>query len=128
MLRNDFFTVNELDGGTPSYRALLTLNTQHRIFGGHFPGQPVVPGVCLMQMVQEVTAAALGIGGLRLLWAGQIKFISPIDPRTAGELEMMLDCKIREGGPGADDTITVIATMSDGGKSCFKFNGVFERE
>ncbi|MEJ0079486.1 MAG: hypothetical protein WDM78_00620 [Puia sp.] len=29
------------------------------IFSGHFPGQPVLPGVCMMEMVAEVLGVYL---------------------------------------------------------------------
>jgi len=123
MLLNDFFTIISLSGEAPSFKALLALNPRHRIFEGHFPGQPVVPGVCLMQMVKEVTELALNNGPLRLTRADQMKFILPIDPRKTGELEMKLDCDRKEDGG-----VKVNASVSNDGKSCFKFNGVFARE
>jgi 3-hydroxyacyl-[acyl-carrier-protein] dehydratase len=123
MLLNDFFTITSLSGEGPSFKALLALNPRHRIFGGHFPGQPVVPGVCLMQMVKEVLETALGGGGLRLTRADQLKFIALIDPWKAGELEIKLDCDRKEDG-----AVRVNASVLDGGKLCFKFSGVFEGE
>lgn len=120
MLQNDFFTITGLSKDGASFRAQLVLNAGHRIFEGHFPGQPVVPGVCLMQMVQEVVETALGGGGLKLMRADQLKFIALIDPGKAGALEMKLDCK-----RGEDGAVEVIASLSDDGKLCFKFSGVF---
>lgn len=120
MLQNDFFTITGLSGEAPSFKAILALNAQHRIFEGHFPGQPVVPGVCLMQIVHEVAETVLGSGRLKLLRADQLKFIAPIDPGKAGVLEMKLDCK-----RGEDGRVQVVASLSDDGKLCFKFNGVF---
>ncbi len=70
MLINDFFTVTSLSGEAPSFRALLTVNARHRIFDGHFPGQPVVPGVCLMQMVQEVAGDRAGRWRLAVVTGG----------------------------------------------------------
>jgi 3-hydroxyacyl-[acyl-carrier-protein] dehydratase len=123
MLQNDFFTVIASSGEGSSFLAKLALNARHRIFEGHFPGQPVVPGVCLMQMVQEVMELALGGGPLRLVRADQMKFIMPIDPGKTGELEMKLDWDRKEEG-----AVQVTASFSDGGKLCFKFNGVFAHE
>jgi 3-hydroxyacyl-[acyl-carrier-protein] dehydratase len=120
MLQNDFFTITDLSGEAPSFKAILAVNAQHRIFEGHFPGQPVVPGVCLMQMVLETAETALGGGRLKLLRADQLKFIALIDPGKVGALEMKLDCK-----RGEDGTIQVVASLTDGGKLCFKFSGVF---
>ena len=125
MLKDDLFTIMDLTGEMPSFRVLLTLNAGHRIFAGHFPGHPVVPGVCLMQIVQEVaeTVLSTGPGALRLARADQMKFIAPIDPRNTEELELKLDCRPREDG-----ALLVTASMLDRGKTCFKFTGVFVRE
>ena len=30
----------------------VMLNPQHAIYNGHFPQQPVVPGVCMLQMIK----------------------------------------------------------------------------
>ena len=31
----------------------VILNPDHLIYKAHFPGQPVTPGVCILQMIQE---------------------------------------------------------------------------
>ena len=31
----------------------VMLNPQHVIYNGHFPQQPVVPGVCMLQIIKE---------------------------------------------------------------------------
>ena len=32
----------------------VMLNPQHAIYSGHFPQQPVVPGVCMLQIIKRV--------------------------------------------------------------------------
>ena len=75
MLQNDFFTITAVSGEGHSFNVMLELNASHTIFDGHFPGHPVVPGACLMQMVQEVTETVLG-SELRLIRADHLKFIA----------------------------------------------------
>ena len=123
MLLNDLFTMTTFSGEGGSFRALLELNVRHRIFEGHFPGQPVVPGVCLMQLVKELTEHGLGEQGLRLVRADQMKFIAMIVPGKAGELEMRMDCK-----RGEDGGVQVAASLLEGGKTCYKFNGTLVPE
>jgi 3-hydroxyacyl-[acyl-carrier-protein] dehydratase len=123
MLKDDFFTITACSGEYPSFTVQLALNARHRIFEGHFPGQPVVPGVCLVQMVKEVTETVLGGGAMRLAKAGQIKFIALLDPGKAGILELKLDCERREDG-----SVGVNAIMRAGKKTCFKFDGVLVQE
>ncbi|HQW83612.1 MAG TPA: hypothetical protein PK987_04085, partial [Ferruginibacter sp.] len=57
----------------------LCINTGHKIFEGHFPNQPVVPGVCMVQMIKEMVEDVLDIK-TKLTEAAELKFLSVIDP------------------------------------------------
>ena len=47
----DFYTLNTLQQiAANTYLCTLTLNAEHPIFKGHFPNNPVTPGVCMMQI------------------------------------------------------------------------------
>ncbi|MDR0694062.1 MAG: hypothetical protein LBF81_02010 [Prevotellaceae bacterium] len=59
MLLNNFFTIEEFSKDAATFRATVRLNEQHPVFAGHFPGQPVVPGVCTLQMIKECVAYSL---------------------------------------------------------------------
>ena len=61
----------------------------HPIYDGHFPGQPVVPGVCLIQMVVEIASQALG-QSLQLIYLTQAKFLNPIHPTQTPHLTLSL--------------------------------------
>ena len=37
----------------------VRFNVEHPIFAGHFPGQPVVPGACLVQISEELLSQKL---------------------------------------------------------------------
>jgi 3-hydroxyacyl-[acyl-carrier-protein] dehydratase len=54
-LLNDMFfivsTENEKESGTVYG---VKLNPEHFIYKLHFPGNPITPGVCLIQMTQEI--------------------------------------------------------------------------
>lgn len=119
MLKNNFFIITNIDGEGDSFNVMLTLNAGHRIFDGHFPGRPVVPGACLMQMVKEITETVLDTG-LTLLRADHLKFIAVIDPTRKGILKMRLTCLKNEDG-----LVNVSASLAENEKVCFKFNGCF---
>ena len=61
-LNGDFYTIEdrlpEQDGTV--YGFDVRLNPEHLIFKAHFPGHPITPGVCLMQMVAELAGEAEG--------------------------------------------------------------------
>jgi len=86
LLINDFFYVQSSSHTDGTIAAHLRLNAAHRIFKGHFPGQPVVPGVCMVQIIKEMLEAALG-KTLQLRKADHIKFLAVIDPRKSIDID-----------------------------------------
>ncbi|MGA9033593.1 MAG: hypothetical protein WB402_13850 [Sulfuricaulis sp.] len=51
----------------------------HPAFAGHFPGNPILPGVTLLDTVLHAIAAATGIS-LDICEISSIKFLSPANP------------------------------------------------
>lgn len=80
MVLDSLFMVADFTGTDREISASLTLNESHEIFNGHFPGQPVVPGVCMMQSIKELLERQVG-KKLALVEADNMKFLSVIDPR-----------------------------------------------
>jgi 3-hydroxyacyl-[acyl-carrier-protein] dehydratase len=60
MLRHTFFTIEKFSADQSAYHADVKINAQHPVFLGHFPDQPVVPGVFTLQMIRECLEQALG--------------------------------------------------------------------
>ncbi|RMZ60550.1 3-hydroxyacyl-ACP dehydratase [Chryseobacterium nematophagum] len=75
--------------------ATIYLNKDHQIFKGHFPGNPVTPGVCMMQIVKELTEEFTSTQ-LFLKSASNVKFMAIINPFETPELTLHLD--INENG------------------------------
>ncbi len=53
-LINDFFEVIALTPSEGELRCKVKFNPEHFIYKAHFPGNPVTPGVCLVQMAAEI--------------------------------------------------------------------------
>ena len=53
-LINDFFEVIALTHSEGELRCKVKFNPEHFIYKAHFPGNPVTPGVCLVQMAAEI--------------------------------------------------------------------------
>lgn len=79
MLLHDFYTTQNLQYAEGSLQAEISFHASHPIFAGHFPQQPVVPGVCMMQVVKNLLEAAVQ-QPLQLTAAGNAKFLSMIVP------------------------------------------------
>ena len=80
MLLNNLYTIQSLSETDNIIQATINLKSDHAIFNGHFPGQPVLPGVCMMEMVSEVLGVCLH-GSYRISGGPLIKFLRMIDPR-----------------------------------------------
>ncbi|MBB4808053.1 3-hydroxyacyl-[acyl-carrier-protein] dehydratase [Chryseobacterium defluvii] len=87
----DFYTLQSYEktenGG---FMAIISLNKDHDIFKGHFPGNPVTPGVCMIQIVKELTEEFTG-SKLFLKSASNVKFMAIINPFETPELKLHLD-------------------------------------
>jgi 3-hydroxyacyl-[acyl-carrier-protein] dehydratase len=118
MLHPNLFTFTDLQSEGDNLKTTITLNAAHPIFKGHFPGQPVLPGVCMMQMVKEITEAYIG-KKIRLQKARELKFLSFIDPIQHPSMQMELSVKI------INTEIKVDARLLNDTTLFFKFSGVF---
>lgn len=92
----DFYTLESYERSeTGSFSANIKLNHDHDIFKGHFPGNPVTPGVCMMQIVKELTEQFTD-KKLFLKSASNVKFMAIINPFETPNLTMQLDIKEAE--------------------------------
>ena len=93
MLLKDFYTLVELDNNDKeNVIAIVDLNKNHEVYKGHFPGNPVVPGVCLTQLIKEVMEKSEG-KDLSLVYADNIKFMAIVNPEVNNRLQIDLKVK-----------------------------------
>lgn len=97
MLAGNLFHIKTMLSQEGKIDALLQIDASHKIFEGHFPGQPVVPGVCMMQMIKEILEKDLG-KRLQLTVADQLKFLTLIDPTQTNSIQSELKYKMDEDG------------------------------
>lgn len=67
-----------------SIRVPLCIMPTHPGLSGHFPGQPVVPGVVILDAVQQAIEAEAG--ALPPLRLPQVKFAQPLLPGEAAQI------------------------------------------
>lgn len=76
--------------------AVISLNPQHPIYEGHFPGNPVTPGVCQLQMLKEVVTKICQKSCI-LKESKNIKFLKILTPDKTG-VTLSLDYTHTEQG------------------------------
>lgn len=91
MLLNDFYSLTELENTNDSnYKALIRLNASHEIFKGHFPNNPVTPGVCMLQIIKEITEKVVS-KKLFMNQCSNVKFMALINPEVNSDLVLSLE-------------------------------------
>ncbi|MFH2130718.1 MAG: hypothetical protein ABIK68_10130 [bacterium] len=120
MLKDTFYKVSRVtEKNEQGARLGIRLNPDHPVFQGHFPGNPVTPGVCLIQMLKEIVSDHLQQGVL-LTEARQIKFLNILVPDRTVELDLEMTLE-----PSGSTGVSVKAIISHADRSYFKFSGSF---
>ena len=100
-LNGDFYTIEDRlpvqDGMV--YGFDVRLNPEHFIFKAHFPGHPITPGVCLMQMVAELASEAEGYN-LCVRSIKNAKYTGVVAPFENARLRFMFTSRTDTGDGG----------------------------
>ncbi|WP_461451718.1 hotdog family protein [Mucilaginibacter sp.] len=113
----NIFKITQIVHENGTIKVLFDVHFEHEIFKGHFPGEPVVPGACLLQLIKEVLEEASATT-LQLKKADQLKFINMIVPGNH-QLVLELSYKLIE------NEISVTGKIANAEVVCFKFQGSF---
>lgn len=95
MLQNDLYTVEQLIREGNKLTVLIRVNPLHDIFKGHFPGNPILPGVCIIQILKDILAIHLG-EMVVLIKIDIIKFLSFINPEINSKIKFDVDINVME--------------------------------
>jgi len=122
MLLDTFFKILSTSKEDEKTIVKVELDKDHKIYEGHFPGNPVVPGVCLVQMIKEVVEVQQELK-LRLTSADEIKFLNIVNPLTAN----LLTIEIKKR-PNAENPLAFSIIITDGQLTYLKMRAEFSCE
>ena len=114
-LNGDLFRIESRMEGLPQGQSgfNIILNPDHLIYKAHFPGQPVTPGVCILQMLQELLSVEMG----KQLFIKNIKnakFISMMSPVADSRVSVLFTLvEAQEGGVKAQGVVSRRDNLSD---------------
>ena len=123
MLKDSLYTIQNISAENNVIEAIIELNEHHDIFKGHFPGQPVLPGVCMLQITKEILETFLQ-HKVRLSKADDIRFLAMVDPTQNKELKFVIQYDLSE--IKSIDVSARIIKKDDA--FCCKIKGVFKRQ
>jgi len=96
MLLKGLYKIDELNNTEREISAKISIDANHEIFKGHFPDNPIMPGVCMLQIIKELTEKVLK-KELFLQTATNIKFMAKINPEINSELLLNISFIEEEG-------------------------------
>ncbi len=94
MLHNSLYIIKRIhqEGNNNRISILIKLDPSQEIFKGHFPGNPVLPGVCIVQILKEILMFQLD-KKLILNYIDSIKYLSFINPGVNGLVNFNVELK-----------------------------------
>ncbi|HEX6891875.1 MAG TPA: hypothetical protein VF141_14310 [Chryseolinea sp.] len=119
ILLNDFYNIINRDASDGTVRAKIFINRTHKIFEGHFPGLPIVPGVCMMQIIREIMEVTTE-RSLMIVGADNMKFLSVINPDLNPEVDVSITYSEDSG------TFNVNASLFAGTVTFFKLKAALK--
>lgn len=96
MLLDNFYKIIHIEEKEDGKREIeIELNPGHALYQGHFPGQPVVPGVCTLQIIKE-SAEQIVNRPLQYAQIASSKFLSAVNPLETQLLHLSIQLKETE--------------------------------
>ena len=92
MLIKEFYKITNLSSSDSGIIATIKLNPNHEVYRGHFPNQPVVPGVIQLQIIKEILEEVLETK-LFMRNVIQVKYLIPITPIDNPKLKFIITNK-----------------------------------
>lgn len=116
-LQNEMFVIEQSNDN----EIMLKLNAEHLIYKAHFPGNPITPGVCLIQIITELLQIRLQ-EQLTLRKIINLKFIAPISPITNPTIGVSFLRNTKN-----DSEVKTKGTIQSGETILTKFSLVFDK-
>ena len=107
-LLNSLYTIVSDAKSEGKHDFRISLDKTHFIYQAHFPGEPITPGVCIMQIAKELLEVSTDLK-LNLTSVKNIKFLRIISPAEITDITYSLGKIVRE-----EDCVKVQVTVVDG--------------
>jgi len=122
-LENNYYKINgaHVEGQTAVFHIAILPGCD--VYRGHFPGQPVCPGVLNVQMIKECTQQ-LVCQPLHISAIHRCRMLAVATPQTTPEVDVRVSIlPISSDGQAQPTGYNVNATISDKTKTYVEFKG-----
>ena len=117
-LMNELFEIIDSKNNGESYLSNIKINSEHVIFKGHFPGNPILPGVCMLELIKLLSGIYLN-KKLKVVSASDMKFLKVINPIIDCFITTEIIIKINE-----NENYSITAYLKQNETPFFKFKGL----
>ena len=119
ILKDTFYKINTLRFEENVLEAEISINAKHAIYDGHFPNNPVTPGVVQLEMVKEILGTHFN-KKIQLRSLTTSKFLAVLNPVTNPEATFKMTVTEQE-----DQSLKVAGQLSNTEGICLKFSGIY---
>ncbi len=121
LLRNNLYTVTQKEVDGLKGHFVLELNPSCFIYQAHFPGEPITPGVCIVQMGKELLEELLEEHiqkkvGLEICKVKNVKFLSVISPNETTVITYQMK-KVEMSEDGSEMKAQMVITSGEEAKA-----------
>ncbi len=109
MFKDDLFSILAESQTEGQADFTIRLNANHPIYTGHFPEDPITPGVCIVQMAIDLFSH-ITQHNCHLVKAKNVKFLQIIRPGEHPEVHYHLSW---EPGEASDYVVKVVVTSEE---------------
>ena len=118
-LKDNFFQVRSFCQTETGFDYIIEFNPEHFIYQAHFPGNPITPGVCIIQIIKELLIE-IKQRNLFLKKADNVKFLNVINPLENREITLSISISSNE-----EDRYKINAVVYDNEKRFAKLSMLF---
>ena len=115
-LEGNFYTIDSITSRAEGeYTTIVTLAKEHHIYEGHFPSQPVVPGVCTLTIIRECLGEILS-RQVSFASIKECKYVSALIPEEDLSIALnitLTDTKLRATVERCDNQQTVLKLRAE---------------
>lgn len=121
LFKDEFYTINGSSQEDDTTTFNVEISKSHSIFKGHFPGNPVTPGVAQMEMVKELVSESTNENA-KLVSMGNCKFLAILNPEENAIVDVVL--KINET---EENQLKVSAVIKNSEKAFLKMTALYSK-
>lgn len=115
-LEGNFYTIDSITSPAKGeHNVVVTLAKEHHIYEGHFPAQPVVPGVCTLTIIRECLGEILS-RQVSFASIKDCKYVSALIPEEGLRIAISItlsDTKLKATVERCDNQQTVLKLRAE---------------